>query len=191
MMARPPLRFPRVLTMTGAGPPGEAGLSMKVLSQSRVFLKLSLLKPSSGRKRKKNNLPIIFLSIFSNSYYFQFLFFLENFRNREKRGMSESLFYSMKIVRLKYHSWADKCLFDIAMNAAAPEGTPPRRINYEKFEQPFSVPPCLGEALRRVSLAVFRFESKHHKKTKLVSRYSKRCSPWDASPYGGERGSLS
>jgi hypothetical protein len=32
------------------------------------------------------------------------------------------------------------------MNAAAPEGTPPRRI--ANFQKNLPVPPCLGEALR-------------------------------------------
>jgi len=37
------------------------------------------------------------------------------------------------------------------MNAAAPEGTPPRRIdNYHKKN--VHAPPCLGEALRRGTL---------------------------------------
>src|SRR4030042_5178647 len=36
------------------------------------------------------------------------------------------------------------------MNAAAPEGTPPRRINDYTFSRSSTDPPCLGEALRRV-----------------------------------------
>ncbi len=39
----------------------------------------------------------------------------------------------------------------IAMNAAAPEGAPPRRIN---DETPLIAPPCLGEALRRGTIAI-------------------------------------
>ena len=38
------------------------------------------------------------------------------------------------------------------MNAAAPEGTPPRRIRIDKFLKDLPAPPCLGEALRRVIL---------------------------------------
>ena len=37
------------------------------------------------------------------------------------------------------------------MNAAAPEGTPPRRIS-DKEIQKLPAPPCLGEALRRGTL---------------------------------------
>jgi len=33
------------------------------------------------------------------------------------------------------------------MNAAAPEGTPPRRIRNKELQKP-TAPPCLGEALR-------------------------------------------
>jgi hypothetical protein len=39
------------------------------------------------------------------------------------------------------------------MNAAAPEGTPPRRISHKKNTMRLPVPPCIGEALRRVSIA--------------------------------------
>ena len=38
-----------------------------------------------------------------------------------------------------------------AMNAAAPEGTPPRRTG-DKNSGNFPARPCLGEALRQVSL---------------------------------------
>jgi hypothetical protein len=37
------------------------------------------------------------------------------------------------------------------MNAAAPEGTPPRRINNKYSKKNFPDPPCPGEALRRVT----------------------------------------
>jgi len=36
------------------------------------------------------------------------------------------------------------------MNPAAPDGTPPRRISNNILCHPFA-PPCLGEALRRVT----------------------------------------
>jgi len=50
--------------------------------------------------------------------------------------------------------------FSIMMNAAAPEGTPPRRISHKDWQnfippKDFIVPPCLGEALRRVTLINF------------------------------------
>jgi len=38
------------------------------------------------------------------------------------------------------------------MNAAAPEGVPPPRINDFKITKKFPAPPCLGEALRRGTL---------------------------------------
>jgi len=44
--------------------------------------------------------------------------------------------------------------FIIAMNAATPEGTPPRRINDTNFWEPLIAPPCLGEALRRGTLVI-------------------------------------
>jgi len=37
------------------------------------------------------------------------------------------------------------------MNAAAPEGTPPRRIGIGKIQK-ISCPPCFGEALKRATL---------------------------------------
>jgi hypothetical protein len=41
----------------------------------------------------------------------------------------------------------------VAMNPAAPEGTPPRRISvYKHICKPRTAPPCLGEALRREAL---------------------------------------
>jgi hypothetical protein len=41
------------------------------------------------------------------------------------------------------------------MNAAAPEGTPPRRIGNYNIPRELIAPPCLGEALRRVILTNF------------------------------------
>jgi hypothetical protein len=38
------------------------------------------------------------------------------------------------------------------MGAAAPDGAPPRRFSNEKIERTPLGPPCLGEALRRVSI---------------------------------------
>jgi hypothetical protein len=41
------------------------------------------------------------------------------------------------------------------MNAAAPDGAPPRRINYRKnYLKNLLAPPCLGEALRRGTLII-------------------------------------
>ena len=37
-------------------------------------------------------------------------------------------------------------------NAAAPEGTPPRRVRNKKIQRKPAAPPCLGEALRRGTL---------------------------------------
>jgi hypothetical protein len=38
------------------------------------------------------------------------------------------------------------------MNAAAPEATPPRWIGDERFKKKILCPPCLGEALMRLSI---------------------------------------
>ncbi len=43
-------------------------------------------------------------------------------------------------------------LLQFVMNAAAPERTPPRRISDKKSKKNFLAPPCLGEALRLVSI---------------------------------------
>ena len=47
------------------------------------------------------------------------------------------------------------------MNPAAPEGTPPRRIIEEDSKKAFLAPPCLGEALRRGTLAITMVSSKN------------------------------
>jgi hypothetical protein len=48
------------------------------------------------------------------------------------------------ILVISYTSWW--------LNTAAPEGTPPRRIDDEKFKKNFPALLCLGEALKRVSI---------------------------------------
>ena len=54
---------------------------------------------------------------------------------------------SFRTVRI-YHLYSS-----LTMNAAAPDGAPPRRITNKKNTISLPVPPCLKEALRRVSIA--------------------------------------
>jgi hypothetical protein len=62
----------------------------------------------------------------------------------------------MKIVLFRY----DRELLQLSpsdrMIAAAPEGTPPRRIGEQNSKQ-LPAPPCLAEALRRESIVLRRF----------------------------------
>ncbi len=65
-------------------------------------------------------------------------------------------------------------LLNITINAAAPDGAPPWRINDENRNHPD--PPCLGEALRRVTLPTKKLTSKmkdseQEKKYNLFSFY--------------------
>ena len=57
---------------------------------------------------------------------------------------------------------------------AAPEGTPPRRINDHKFSRYFTDPPCLGEALRRVTIIIIIFQRKGKVLSFLVLDWIKR-----------------
>ena len=64
----------------------------------------------------------------------------------------------MKTVVISYDAEIVTALLPFVMTAAAPEGTPPRRIgDLKKFKKNFPALPCLGEALRRVSIVPGRF----------------------------------
>jgi len=56
---------------------------------------------------------------------------------------------------LMYHTEGWRLLYPRVMNAAAPEGTPPRRIGDERTLKHRSAPPCPGGALRRVTFVIF------------------------------------
>ena len=61
-------------------------------------------------------------------------------------------------------------LYLFRMNAATPDGTPPWRISERNTPETGHVPPCLGEALRRVIIVRFGI-------LLLLDSFSEKCVP--------------
>ena len=69
----------------------------------------------------------------------------------------------------------------LKINAAAPDGAPPRRISNQMSEKTFA-PPCLGEALRRGTLSKSIFSGK------IALKCSGRLTPALFTPCDGNYG---